>query len=108
MSSSPGFRGGAICSAVPNNVTASPYSTLPCQRTERVARVSCRTPSNSTDSSWQRKEARPLGATFGSVTTIPRTLIARGASPRSCANFKPAESSSRKLCNRNKAEKTTA
>src|SRR5437879_11130400 len=97
MSNSPGLRGGAIGSAIPESFSSSPNSGLPRQRTSNVALVDAVFPSNSIDSSLNRKVANPFGATFGSDVTNPTAFTTRGRSLRSVASCRPVVSPVRKL-----------
>src|SRR5207244_6730966 len=106
MSNSPGLRGGAIGSAIPESFSSSPNSGLPRQRTSNVALVDAVFPSNSIDSSLNRKVANPFGATFGSDVTNPTAFTTRGRSLRSVASCKLDVSPIRKLWSKKKPQPT--
>jgi hypothetical protein len=78
MSNSPGLRGGEIGSAIPESFNSSPNSGLPRQRTNKLADVDLVSPSNSIDSSLNRKVAKPFVAIFGSEVTKPIAVTTRG------------------------------
>src|SRR6266576_795873 len=61
MSNSPGFRGGAIGSAVPKSFSSSPNSGAPFQRTCQTACVDSFLPSRSIDFGLCRIVANELG-----------------------------------------------
>src|SRR5205814_5624846 len=107
ISNSPGFRGGAIGSAMPNKFSSSPGSGLPRQRTNNVALVGRVFPSNSIDSSLNRNVANPFGAVFGSEVTNPTAFTTRGRSLRSVASRKPDVSPIRKLWSKKKPAPTS-
>src|SRR6202040_2884796 len=99
---SPGLGGGAIGSAIPENFSSSPNSALPRQRASNVALLETAFPSNSIDSSLNRKVANPFGATFGSDLTDPTAFTTRDRSLRSTASRNPAVSPVRKLWSKKK------
>src|SRR4030095_10207939 len=100
MSNSPGFRAGAIGSAVPKSFSSSPNSDAPFQRTCQTAYVDSFLPSNSIDLSLSRKVANPLDAIFGSVITHPTAVTTRGRSPSFSASCWPAVFVVANLCSR--------
>ena len=108
MSNSPGFRGGAIGSAIPKSLSSSPNPGLPRQRTCQVARVSCFLPSNSIESSFSKKVANPLGAIFGSLMTNPVAARTRGRFPSWTASCCPSVLLFRKPCSRKNPHPTIA
>src|SRR5437773_9763759 len=108
MSNSPGFRGGAVTSAIPKSLSSSPYSGVPRQRTSQLACVRCFLPSSSIHSSFSKKVANPFGAIFGSLITNHVALRTRGELPISAASRSPSALLLRKLCSRKKAAPTIA
>ena len=102
MSNSPGFRGGAIGSAVPKSFSSSPNSGAPFQRTCQTASVDSVLPSNSIDFSFNRNVANPFAAIFGSVITHPTAVTTRGRSPSLRASCWPAVFVVANLCSKKK------
>ena len=107
MSNSPGFRGAATGSAVPNSFSSSPNSGTPFQRTCQMARAGCFVPSNSIDVSLSRNVANPLAATLGSLITHPTAVTVRGRSPSRFPSCCPSVLVVANLCSRKKPAATT-